>query len=495
MAALISGNLFSGTAKDRPDAKNRIIGSQMATVDFTQGNLMRHVTVMSFTSSIGIMAIYLVDLMDIFFVSLLGHQEIAAAAGFASTIMFFVSAVSIGLSVASGSLTAQHLGQGDQTGARSVATSATLAACLVGLAVPAAMWPFLGALVGILGATGEVAELAVMYLRIVLPASALSGMSMAIVASMRAHGDAKWAMYPSLIGAGVNLVFDPLLIFGLNMELAGAATATVLARLATFGLALYAALRVFDLLARPSWGRFRRDLGQIVFYAMPAVLTSVAAPIGLAIVTRLITKYGTEAVAGLAIIGRLAPVIFAVVNALSSALGPIIGQNFGAGRHDRVRQAYFDGIKFLAVYTVVAILFLLLFRNQIADIFSVEGKTRDLLLFYSGPYALINFANGMMIVTSAAFINTGHPAWSTKLNWARNTLGMIFFGVSGSWLFGFYGLAAGILLNSALFAWLSHLLAVRFITDPQATSPAKDALDFAHDEEHVTMEMRAPIHT
>src|SRR6056297_1618258 len=202
----------------------------MATVDFTRGNLMRHVTVMSFNSSIGILAIYLVDLMDIFFVSLLGHKEVAAAAGYASTIMFFVSAVSIGFSVAAGALTAQRLGKNDHKGARHLATNATIAACMAGMVFPITMWPFLPFLVGLIGASSEVAELAVMYLKIVLPASALSGMSMAIVAAIRAHGGAAWAMYPALVGAAINLVLDPLLIFALDMGLAGAATSTVLAR-------------------------------------------------------------------------------------------------------------------------------------------------------------------------------------------------------------------------------------------------------------------------
>ena len=80
--------------------------------------------------------------------------------------------------------------------------------------------------------------------------------------------------------------------------------------------------------------------------------------------------------AGLAIIGRLSPVGFSVVNALSGAIGPIIGQNYGAGKHDRVRQAYFDALKFLAIYTVCAIALLILFRRAIADAFNATGLTR-----------------------------------------------------------------------------------------------------------------------
>ena len=149
---------------------------------------MRHVTVMSFPSSIGIMAIYVVDLLDIFFVSLLGQTEVAAAAGFASTLMFYVSAMNIGLSIAAGTLTAQYLGRHDLSSARDAAASSMIMALCVGIVVPIAMLPFIPNMLAWLGASGEVAELAEMYLWIVLPASGLSGMSMVLVAALRSHG-------------------------------------------------------------------------------------------------------------------------------------------------------------------------------------------------------------------------------------------------------------------------------------------------------------------
>ena len=86
---------------------------------------MRHVTIMSLSSSLGIMAIYLVDLCDIFFISLLGEKQMAAAAGFASTVMFFVSAANIGISIATGTLVSAALGAGKNEKAREIAGTAT----------------------------------------------------------------------------------------------------------------------------------------------------------------------------------------------------------------------------------------------------------------------------------------------------------------------------------------------------------------------------------
>ena len=463
--------------------------------DFTQGNIMRHVTVMSFTSSIGIMAIYVVDLLDIFFVSLLGQTEVAAAAGFASTIMFYVSAMNIGLSIAAGSLTAQYLGRSDLSAAKDVATTSMLIALGVGVVVPIAMLPFVPNMLSWLGAQDEVAELATMYLWIVLPASGLSGMSMALVAALRSHGFAKWSMYPSLAGALINLIFDPLLIFGLNMGLAGAAVATVMARVATFGVALYAAVRLFDIVNPPTMDAFRRYTREIVRFTLPAVLASVASPIGLSIVTRYITQYGTDAVAGLAIIGRLSPVVFSVVNALSGAIGPIIGQNYGAGKHDRVKRAYFDALKFLAIYTGCAIALLVLFRHPIADAFNTTGVTRDIIYLYCGPYAMIAFFNGAIFISNAAYSNLGKPQIAPRINWLKSTIGLLPFLAAGSYFFGLYGVAFGILLNAAAFAALSHVLTMRFIDQSRHGAPVDIDDDAQAVQNALAMEHKEPQHT
>ncbi len=469
--------------------------AQPPGTDFTQGNIMRHVTVMSFTSSIGIMAIYVVDLLDIFFVSLLGQTEVAAAAGFASTIMFYVSAMNIGLSIASGTLTAQYLGNNNIVRAKDVATTSMLIALAVGVVVPISMLPFVPNMLGWLGAQGEVADLARSYLWIVLPASGLSGMSMAIVAALRSHGFAKWSMYPSLAGALVNLVFDPLMIFGLGLGLNGAATATVFARVATFAVALYAAARLFDIVAPPNMAAFKRHTKEIVFYTFPAVMASIASPIGLSLVTRYVTQYGTDAVAGMAIIGRLSPVVFSVVNALSGAIGPIIGQNYGAGKHDRVRRAYFDALKFLGIYTVCAIAFLIVFRGYIADAFQATGLTRDILHLYCGPYAMIAFFNGAIFISNAAFSNLGRPKVAPRLNWLKSTIGLFPFLAAGSYLFGLYGVAFGILLNAALFAALAHTLTIRFIENSRTTARLSINEDIEELQSTLALEHKAPQHT
>ncbi|MEM9239070.1 MAG: MATE family efflux transporter [Pseudomonadota bacterium] len=463
--------------------------------DLTKGNVMRHVTVMSFTSSIGIMAIYLVDLFDIFFISLLGHEEVAAAAGYATTLLFFISALNIGLSIGAGALIARELGARRISQARDYTAASSSIAFCVGIVLPVVTIPFMPFFVGLLGATGNVAEMAVNYLYIVVPASGLSAMSMVYVAAIRADGDAKWAMYPALLGAVINLVFDPILIFGLGLDLQGAAIATVLARVGTFALAWHAVSRRFDLMTAPRWDAQRKLTKEIMDYAWPALLANVATPVGTAIITRYVTFYGPEAVAGFAVVGRLTPVVFSVVNALSESIGAIIGQNYGAKRFDRVRRAYYAAMTFLAVYVAIAIGLLILFENQIATAFSAEGLARDIIGIFCGLFSVVAFFNGALFVSTAAFNNLGYPTISPWVSWAKNTVGLVPIVWIGIHYFGFIGIFYGLLANSALFAVFSYVIAEWIMghLPPEAKQPKRAA--FPQRNRHIAVSHSKPMHS
>ncbi|MEQ9257681.1 MAG: MATE family efflux transporter [Roseovarius sp.] len=436
-----------------------------AVARFVEGNMMRHVSAMSLTSSIGLMAIFAVDLIDVIFISMLGQEALAAAAGYASVVMFFASAVNIGLSVAAGSLVANALGAGKDVPAREHAFSASMFAVAFGLLIPLLALPNIDFLLGLLGASGEVAERAAAYLWIILPTTVFSGLGMTTVAVLRAYGDGRRAMYPSLAGALVNGVLDPIFIFTLAMGLEGAAWATVAARFVTMLMALWPAFRLYRGFAIPRAGCFLHDIREGMQIAFPAILGTIATPVGTAIVTREMAKYGTDAVAGMAVINRMVPVVFAVVLALSGSIGPIMGQNFGAGRLDRVREAFFDALIFSAVYVLGVSLFLFLFRGQIADFFGAEGMARELILLFCGPLALASFFNAVIFVASASFNNLGRPSYATWVNWGRQTLGTLPLVLLGGAAFGAPGVLIGQAVGGIFFAAIAGWLSLWMITD------------------------------
>ncbi|MGB7243666.1 MAG: MATE family efflux transporter, partial [Sulfitobacter sp.] len=244
-------------------------------------------------------------------------------------------------------------------------------------------------------------------------------------AILRAHGDARRAMMATIYGGLVNAILDPILIFGFDLELTGAALASVAARLVIAGTAMLPIIQHYGGIGRPNGMAMLRDLPPIAAIAVPAILTQLATPVGLAFVTRSMAQFGQEAIAGMAIVARLNPVAFGVIFALSGAVGPILGQNYGAGDTDRVRRGFNAAILFTALVIAGVSTILFILRAPIAGLFEATGITRDLVYLFCGPLALAFFFNGVLFVCNAAFNNLGHPFYSTFTNWARNTVFLI----------------------------------------------------------------------
>ncbi len=433
---------------------------------FLEGNLFRHITVMSLTASIGLMAVFMVDLVDMIFISMLGKAELAAAVGYAGAILFFTTSFGVGMSIAAGALVARALGAGDEEMAGRRASTVMLYGVVFGALFAAAVWVNLPALVALLGASEETLDLAVGYLRIIIPSLPILVVGMTGSAILRAHGAARNSMMVTIVGGVVNAILDPILIFGLDLELTGAALASVAARCTIGATAFYLILKNHGGLAKPSPEDFKADFAVIMTLAFPAILTQLATPIGQAYVTRAMAEFGEEAVAGMAIVGRLTPVAFGTIFALSGAIGPIVGQNFGAGQLDRVRGAYRDGLLFTGMIVGVVAVILFALRGPIGAVFEVEGISQELLYLFCGPLALVWFFNGMLFVSNACFNNLGHPYYSTWINWGRHTLGTIPFVFAFAYLYGAAGVLIGQAVGGVVFGLISLWLALKVIRAP-----------------------------
>jgi len=442
-----------------------------AQAKFLSGSLLRHVTVMSLTSTVGLMAVFLVDFIDMVFISMLGKAELAAAVGYAGSILFFTTSFSIGMAIAVGALVARSLGAGDADAARVSSSHGLIYGVGFGSIFALIVWLNVPVFVRWIGAEAETAALAETYLRIIVPSLPFLVVGMMGGAVLRAHGDARRAMMATVYGGGVNAVLDPILIFGLGLDLTGAALASVAARVVIGVTALVPILRHHGGLPRPDPAGMARDFRPLVIIGFPAILTQLATPVGQAIVTRSMAQYGLEAVAGMAIVGRLMPVSFAVIFALSGAVGPILGQNFGAGQSDRVRRGFNAALIFAGVVIVVIACVLFALRGVITNLFEATGVTRDLVFLFCGPLALLFFFNGVLFVSNAAFNNLGHPFYSTWMNWGRNAVAMIPLVWVCAQLFGAPGVLIGQALSGVLFGSLAWVLARRVIAQGGAVPP------------------------
>ena len=324
-----------------------------------------------------------------------------------------------------------------------MASTMTLAGLLI--------YPWLADLLRVLGATGTTAELALRFTRIVLPSTPVLGLGICLGALLRALGDARRAMFVTL-GAGLaTAVLDPLFIFGFGWGLDGAAVATFLARFVMLGIGLHGLVRVHGLFAWPDRAMLGKTIRPFLAIGLPSVLTQIATPVGNAFVTAAIAPFGDNAVAGWAVIGRIIPVAFVALFALSASVGPILGQNMGAGRHDRLRSTMHDSLKVVVVYVLVIWLILALSSSWIANAFQAKGEARELIVFFCTFVAGSFVFNGAVFVANAAFNNLGFVLYSTVLNWGRATLDVVPFIWLGAHWYGAKGVMAGYGLGVVLF--------------------------------------------
>lgn len=429
---------------------------------FVTGNIMRHVIIMAGTGAIGLMAVFAVDLLNFYYISCLHDAALTAGIGFATAISYVQISISIGMSIGMGAVTGRLLGAGRPMRARRLASAFLLVStiltavlgCTVGVLAP---W-----LLHLIGAEGEAKVQATQFLHIVAPALPLTWLGMSQSALLRAVGDARHSMQVTLAGAFVSALLDPVLIFVLHLGLTGAAVSTIISRAVVLSIG-FSYLRAHHMLERPRRWAIAPAIRRIGNVALPAMATNLATPVGAVFVTHFMAQFGLEAVSGQAAIDRIVPVAFAFVFALTGSVGPIMAQNLGAGKKQRVRETLGSALLLTGACVAATWLLLALFHNEIIDLFGLTAAGAHITALFCCWVVASYFFVGLLFVANTAFNNLGHPLYSTGFNWGRATLGTIPL----CWLGAHYAGPPGILYGQAagalIFGSLAVLMAFRVI--------------------------------
>jgi putative MATE family efflux protein len=418
---------------------------------FVAGSTMRHVLVMTGTGAAGLVAIFIVDLVSLLYISWLNDPSLTAGVGLATVVMFFTISINVGLMIPIGALVSRALGARRPEDARRLATSGSILMAIVAACVSLILLPLLPVLLNAMGASEQTYEVARNFLWIALPTNALMAVGMAFSTVLRAAGDAKRSMYATLSVAAVTVVLDPILIFGFGLKANGAAMAINIARVVYVYVCFLYLTRAHDLLVVPRIKAILADARPFFAIAIPAILTNIAAPVSNAFFTGVIAQFGDQAIAASAIIDRVTPVAFAGVFALAGAIGPVLGQNWGAQRYDRMKQTLKDALTFTVVYVGCVWLVLFLVRVPLTHAFNAPPLTADLVQFFCQLSGFIWFFISLVFVANASFNNLGYPLLSTFFNWGRATLGMIPFAYFGARIAGPEGALVGIGAGSVVF--------------------------------------------
>ena len=282
------------------------------------------------------------------------------------------------------------------------------------------------------------------FLWITVPTNVIMAFGMAFSTVLRAAGDAKRSMYATMSVAAVTVVLDPILIFGFGLKANGAAVTINIARVAYLYVGYRYLTRAHDLLVKPNLPSILKDARPFFAIAVPAILTNIAAPVANAFFTGVMAQFGDQAIAASAIIDRVTPVAFAGVFALAGAIGPVLGQNWGAQRYDRMTQTLKDALVFTIFYVGgVWLAALPRCRCRIVIAFNAPPATAEIVQFFcqlSGfIWFFISLSSWRMPRSTILAIPCSRPS-STG---GRATLGMIPFAYFGAQIGGPKGALSG----------------------------------------------------
>ena len=317
---------------------------------------MRHVAVMTATGSIGLIAIFAVDVLSLFWVSRLGVDSYKAAIGYASQLSFILMSINIGLTIAISANVSRALGAGDRPRARRMAASGLLLTTLVSLVLSAILWWFRdAALDRFMHARGRGRD-----------------------GRQRPAGDHHSRQHPD--GARHGLFRHPARLrrrpprhvrdafrrdrhrlhrSAADFRASASASMARPGRRSFRGSSFSPSASTARCACTISSGgraspRSRRDLRPLMGIGLPSILANLATPVSAIYVTRVWSDFGEPTVAGGAIVDRVIPLAFGVIFALTGSIGPIIGQNYGARLMPRVRRALTDSFILAVGYALVA---------------------------------------------------------------------------------------------------------------------------------------------
>jgi putative MATE family efflux protein len=427
---------------------------------FVTGSTMRHVAVMTSTGMIGLTFMFLVDAITLFWVSKLNSETFMAAMGFAWTVQFFTISIAVAFMIAATALVSRSLGAEDWENARKqTSVSAVLSVGVLSIGVVFLLL-FRNTILSAVGAEGETLKVASNFLLISVPSLPIMALGMIGSAVLRAEGDGLRSMMVTVSSGITAAIVDPLLIFGLEMGVQGAALGVSIARVTSAILAVYFVIAVKDLAAKITLSDISRWYMPFTVIAVPTILTQMASPTGNLLATSVISEFGEGAVAGWAVLGRISVVAFGGVFALSGAIGGIVGQNFGAGEFDRVRMAYRDALIFSTAYVVAIWGVLALLTPFILSAFNLSDAAADVVIAFNYVAAGSFAFAGALYVSNASFNNLGKPLYSTLFNWIKDGALMLPLCLWGASVCGAKGVvygqgAAWVIagISSAIFGW------------------------------------------
>ncbi|MGH1471375.1 MAG: MATE family efflux transporter [Cellvibrionaceae bacterium] len=405
----------------------------------TTGSVSQHLISMSWPMIWGILATMSFNAADTWFVTRLGDLSMdsvedaalgdlaLAAMGYTFPVVMIITSIAIGLGAGASSAIARAMGGGNKNRVSRLATDSVTLATIISVAVSIAGWLSIDwVFVGLLNATEDTMPLIREYMSIWYLSAPLLLVPMIVLSALRALGFASIQGVLMIVGAFINIILDPFLIFGWwglpRLGLEGAAYATLISRLFTLVVAFYYLQGRMHVLTSPfaALSEIKSSWYSLFHIGIPSMISNLIIPVSSLIIFAAVSYlYGEQAVAGLGVALRIEPIALIVFYALSAVVGPLFGQNQGAGLYDRLFEGLSVVTRFCFLFGIALAVLLWIFGALFAGLFSDSEEILSVAVKYLMIVPISYGAYGLVMSVIAMFNGLGMPFQSLTVSFLR----------------------------------------------------------------------------
>ena len=440
----------------------------LKTARLLKGSVGKTLVSLAIPMGFGLVTIFLFNIVDTFYVGQLGAKPLAAM-GFTFPVTYIVMSVAMGFSIGASSTISRAIGEGRQDRVRRLTTD------VVGLAVIiVTLFAMIGLtnlrrIFSLMGADDETLGLISDYMIPWFLGVGLLGIPIVSIGAIRATGDTKSPAVIMAISGLVNIVLDPFLIFGIGpfprLELRGAALASVISWTVTFTATIWILGKREKMIGLPLFAA-KRSLAswkQILRISLPAAGTNILEPLSMAVLTRMVVQFGEEAVAAFGVGSRIESLALIGVAALSIAISPFIGQNYGAGNCDRIRSALRFGLRFSLGWGIVVFVILFSFAEVIAPIFNDDPAVIESAVLFLMILPISYGFLGISWLVNSAFNALNRPLRASFVILLHLFAFVLPLAYLGSKLNGLKGVLIGMAIGHVLVGISAYLMVHRLL--------------------------------
>ncbi len=410
---------------------------------------------MSLPNLAGIFTVLSYNLIDTFFISKLGTDALAAIS-FTFPVTLIVSSIAVGIGSGVSANLGRLVGAGDIARARVFLHDALVLCFSVIVALSLLGFVTTEPLFALLGATDSNIALIRDYLHVWYLGAPILVVMMVANQGIRATGDTHSPALIMALSSVINVILDPLLIFGSGpfpeLGIQGAAVATLIAWLVAFTFSGYVLIVSKRLLAITEfcWSRIRQNWSTLAHIARPAAVMNLINPLANTLLMAMTARFDHAAVAAFGAGIRIESLALIAVTALSSSLQPFVAQNLGAGQPVRAKQAVKLAVRFVLVFQTLLYIPLFLLADPISGLFSSDPQVLRWLSFYIMVLPAAYGPLGIVIVL-ANVLNAYHkPLSSLIINVSRLFLLMLPLAYLGAITAGVEGLLLALPVTNLL---------------------------------------------